>query len=837
MMKKICFLLIILLSGYYLEAQTLSGTVIDAATKKTIPGVIIYLPQAKLNATTDSVGRYTILQVPKGTYSVQAQLLGYATATKQVTIIGPATLNFSLALSTSTIQEVVITSLGNVTNTLRSPVPVAMVTHDALLQSTSSNAVDAIALQPGVSEVTTGPGVSKPEINGLGYNRVLTLMDGERQEDFQWGDEHGILIDPYVIYDAEIVRGAASLQYGANAMAGVVSFKPEPFPENGTIQGSVLGEYQTNNGLIGTSVDVGGNNKDLEWDLRASSEEAHCYWDPKDGYVWGTAFTQSDIRGVLGLNEKWGYSRLSISLLQRQIEIPDGNRDSATGKFEFDFPQPTTDGSNPQLYPTRSNFLSYSPNIAGYQVLDHDELWWQNSFNAGQGSIKADIGYSQSHREEIDSGTIAAENMTVHDIPYSIKYQIEGDHSGLKFTGGVNGMYEFMTNASEPTAPYIGDFEIPNYTDFDIGGYAILNKDYKNLSVSGGLRYDYRTMTGQPMYLANYNTPEQIQVPTGIAGAYTQFPAFNRNFNGISGSIGASYQLPGKNYVKLNLAKSFRAPAISELTSNELDPANIYRLGNPNLKAESGYEVDAAFGNNGKQINFEVDGFCNYINNFIFDNKIPSKLGGDSLQLGEPVYKYDANTALIAGVSAYLNIHPTNAKWIELDNSFTYIYSIFLNQGNSDSTRYVPFTPAPRLTSNVKFNIPTEHTILKSTYVEIGLAHYWAQNDIYSAEYNELPSYAYTLYNAGVGTNFVSKKTKRVVCSLFINCTNLMNIAYFDHTSRPVYFLTYHGVDAITVTNPTQGIYNMGRNVGFKLIVPFGNGTKTSSAPLNPDNY
>ena len=85
--------------------------------------------------------------------------------------------------------------------------------------------------QPGIDQVTTGPGVSKPEINGLGYNRVLVLFDGERQEDFQWGDEHGILIDPYAVYSAEVIRGPASLQYGANAVAGVVSFKSEPLPE------------------------------------------------------------------------------------------------------------------------------------------------------------------------------------------------------------------------------------------------------------------------------------------------------------------------------------------------------------------------------------------------------------------------------------------------------------------------------------------------------------------------------------------------------------------------------------------------------------------------------
>lgn len=848
--------------GIYAGAQTLSGRVTDSATHQPIPGVIISIPQLKLGAATDTGGYYKIDQVSKGTYDLEAQFLGYASSIKHVKITGATTLNFTMTESASSMQEVIVTALGYQTTNMRAPIPVLPVTHEMLLQTTASNVIDAIALLPGMNEITTGPGVSKPEINGLGYNRVLTLFDGERQEDFQWGDEHGILIDPYAVYSAEIIRGAASLQYGANAVAGVVSFKSEPHPESGTVQGSVLQEYQTNNGMIGTSFDVAGNHNGFIWDLRASNEEAHCYTDPKDGYVWGTAYTQQNIRGSLGLDKKWGYSHLSFSVLHRDAQIPDGNRDSATGAFIFDVPQPTGYGGNPQYYtaanapspyligtlvpgtgqvaPTRSDFLSYNPlKAAVYQILQHETIWWQNSINVGEGKLGVDIGYTQSLRREDDTGTYPEENMTVHDIPYSIKYQVESANSGLKLTAGVNGIYEWCNNYSEVPAPYISDYEIPNYRDFDIGGYAIVQKDFKNLTLSGGVRYDLRTITGDPMYLANYATPAQQQVPAGTAGAVTQFPNFNQSYTGTSASFGGTYQLPEHNYVKLNVAKSFRAPSISELTSNELDPSNIFRLGDAKLKAESGYEMDVAFGNNGKDISYEVDGFANYISNFIFPSKLSSVNGGDSLQLGAPVYKYGATNAIIAGVSAYFNIHPADTKWLEIRNGFTYIYSYIPNA--TDSTDHLPFTPAPRLTMEVKFKLSDrQHSILKGTYIQFGAEHDWAQNNIYSADWNELPSIAYTLYNVGVGTNFVNRKTHRTVASLFINCTNLMNLAYVDHTSRPQYFwayngayagLTNNGVTSAVVTQQSQGIYNMGRNVGIKLIYPFG-GHKVSETEM-----
>ncbi|MGP8217317.1 MAG: TonB-dependent receptor [Bacteroidia bacterium] len=847
--KHLIIIISSIVSVYTNGQNSLHGKITDAQSGETIPGAVIYLPELKVGTSSDSTGKYYISSLPRGSYEVEVRLLSYATAVKQVTINGSTGLNFSLTASSASSKEVVITALGNVTNTLRSPTPVTVVTHEMFLQESSTNVVDAIATQPGITAITTGPGVSKPEINGLGYNRVLTLFDGVRQEEFQWGDEHGVLIDPYAVNDAEIIRGPASLQFGANAVAGVVNFKSGAFTENGTIQGSVTTEYQTNNGLIGNSEDIGGNNNGFVWDLRASSEGAHCYWDPKDGYVWGTAFNQDNIKATIGLNREWGYTRLMVSFLHKQIEIPDGNRDSATGQFEFDTPQ-----GNPQyytsvalkgqlipgtgqVYPNTANYMSYNPDISSYQVLDHYVISWQNSINVGKGRILADIGYTQSHRQEIDTGVVPEENMYVNDIPYSIKYQVKGDTSGLKFTGGFNGMYESMQNGTEPVYPYIGDFEIPNYNLFDIGGFAILEKDYKNLTLSGGLRYDSRVMAGQSMYLANYFTSSQEIVPEGTPGAFSQFLPFNHTYTGFSGSIGATYQLPQNSYIKINLVRSFRAPAINELTSNEVNPGgDLYELGDRNLKPEEGYQGDIAIGNNGRDVNFEVDGFYNYINNFIFSDRLTNIHGGDTTALGKSIFQYKANTAIITGVAAYFNIHPADTKWIEIDNGFTYTYSYMLNR--TDSTRYVPWTPAPRLTSEVKFKLKTSnHRILTDTYFKFGLAKYWAQNDIYSAYWTELPSQAYTLYNLGLGTNFADPKTSRLICSLYFNITNLMNIAYADHTARTQYFWAYnstsnptnYGKSPAIVTEPNQGIYNMGRNVGFKLVFPVG-GHKTMNA-------
>jgi iron complex outermembrane receptor protein len=813
--KALLFTIALIFAAELTEAQNMfKGKVTDKITGQAVPGVTITIPDLKIATSTAANGAYLLQRLPKGEYLVQVSAIGYASETKVVDLGDTYSVDFKLSASNYELSDVVVTALGNTTTRKRATIPITIVTNKMIREGAANTAIDLVSSLPGVNAITEGSGTTKPQINGLGFDRVLTLMDGVPQEDFQWGDDHGILIDPYAVHDAEIIRGPASLQYGASAEAGVICFKSAPLPENGTVVGSVLTEYHTNNGYLGTSLNIAGNHNGFVWGLQASGEEAHSYSNPKDGYVWGTAWNQLNDRLVLGINRSWGYSRLTLSALHRRIELPNGNRDS-TGRFMFDFPQ------NGKIYPTRSDFLSYNANIASDKSLGEYQAWWQNSLNVGKGKLGLDIGFTRSVHHDIDTGSVGSGNLLVNDIPFSFKYQIAGDSSGLKLTTGINGLYEFQRNGAAPPAPYVPDYEIPNYTNFEIGGYAIVEKNFKNLTLSGGLRFDRTDFVGDPMSL---NDAGNI-VPTGTPGSTVQFSAFNNTYSGLSGSIGASYRLPENNYVKLNVSKSYRAPAINELTSNGLNiGSNLVQVGNRNLKAEQGYQIDLAYGYDGKDVSVEADGFYNHISNFIFANRT------DSLSGGFPIYQYlSTNTAIITGVSGFLNIHPAAAKWLEIDNGFTYIYSHIPNE--TDSTKHLPYIPAPHLNSEVKLRLGDRHnSILKGTYLKFGLQHDWAQNNVYSAFYTELPSAQYTLFNAGAGTNFVNPKTGRTICSLYINCTNLTNVAYADHLNLAQYFLAYNGTP-VTVTKPSQGIYNMGRNISFKLIFPFGgNSNKTVSA-------
>ena len=122
------------------------------------------------------------------------------------------------------IGELTVTGVAGQTKMQNMPAPVSVVTPRELLSSVGTNIVDVISHEPGMAQLTTGSGIAKPIIRGLGYNRVLVISDGVRQEGQQWGDEHGLEVDALSVHSAEIMKGPASLMYGSSS-----SSIPRPF--------------------------------------------------------------------------------------------------------------------------------------------------------------------------------------------------------------------------------------------------------------------------------------------------------------------------------------------------------------------------------------------------------------------------------------------------------------------------------------------------------------------------------------------------------------------------------------------------------------------------------
>lgn len=820
----ICLLFFISVSGF--AQHELKGVIKDSRTGSYLQGAIVYIPDLKAGAISDSLGNYRLRNIPAGNYLVEASLVGYSRVLTTITVRDIVQMDYSLTPSPTELDDITVTGVPAATDKQKSPVTVSTMSYKELSENASTNVIDAIARVPGVSAMTDGQSISKPVIRGLGYNRVLTINDGVEQVDQAWFDEFGIEADPDAVNRYEILKGPASLAYGSDAIAGVVNLIPErPLPE-GQMKGNLLFNYQTNNGLINNMAYLAGTRNGIAWSVRVDNIMAHAYQDPYDGYALNSQFSNFNTDGTIGLHRKWGFTQLHISYFDMHTGIVDGTRDSASGQMERQVSYPGLNGGQPTyVLPTHQEVVSYTPFCID-QHIRHTKLVWDNSIAVGAGRITGIFSWQKNQRQEANDPTMPdtpdiyySSNGATYDVRY-ISPQI----GNFNVSAGLNGVSQFSKSLGTLML-------IPNYNFFQIGGFVIAKETIGKVNLSGGLRYDTRTFHGIDHWV---DSTTQAPVSPDAPNAFHEFPGFTSHFSGVSFSAGAAYDLTKNVYLKANIARGWRAPNVAECGANGVhDGTVVYEIGDPTLKPETSLEEDIVFGVNSKDINVELDLFNNSIHDFIYAQGLQSVFGGDSINnslnaagLGDaPVYKYTQGKARLYGGEITLGIHPSSIHWVELNAGLSIVYGSLLNA--PDSVKYLPFVPPTRITADLKFHLIPGAKGIRNTYLKIGMLDCFQQNDIYRqyAIYNGLNTaltpfeYAastsatkgYVLFSAGAGGDIISKG--RVFCQVYITCTNIFNTAYMDYMSRFKYYPVNYSTDRV-------GVFNMGRNLSVKLLIP-----------------
>jgi iron complex outermembrane receptor protein len=822
-----------LLAGPGPDLGTLTGTVTDKADGKPVVGATISIPDLKTGTTTDINGKFSITLATKGIHLVQVSYVGYATFNQNVDFTTISHLDVQLSLSTIEAGEVVVTGVSKATEIKRAPIPIVAVGKSYMDQhSASGNVIDAVANLPGISAVTTGPNISKPFIHGLGYNRVVTAEDGIRQEGQQWGDEHGIEVDQNSIDRIEIIKGPASLSYGSDAIGGVVNLLTPPPPPDGKILGYASGVYGTNNGLINGTLRLQGNRNGLVWGTQLSEKLAKDYQDQHDGRVYATNFNEKDARGMIGLNKSWGYSYLNASLFDDLQAIPDGSRDSATRKFTYQI----TDADTVRPIVPGSVLNSYSiPTL--HQHVQLYRIYNVSSFALGTGSLLVNLGWQYSHRREFthpQNPDVPGLNLELHTYTYDIKYNFTIGH-GYETSVGVNGMYQ------DNALGYSTDFPIPAYHQFDIGPFFVEKKSFGKLDITGGARVDTRIFSGQSAYIDTTTPYFPVlytgQNPLSAPGVIQQFPSLNKTFSGFSGSLGATYNFSDRFLIKANIARGFRAPSIAELSANGPDPGSqIYHVGNSNFKPEFSLQGDVGAALTLAHVTASVSLFDNQLSNYIFQEQIldangsPERVNPDGSPNPNGEYSkftYVQSKARINGGEFYLDIHPV--PWLHFENALTLTYGTNLIDGGKgpDSLKYLPFMPPPHTHSELRATTAKGFGRIRSGYVFIGFDHYNPQNRFFAAYGTETYTAGYNLLSAGIGMKLVNA-AGRSILELYFEGTNLANVNYQSNMSRLKYF-----DNPVVPPGIQPGIFNMGRNVSFKVVVPFDLSPKERPSPAS----
>ncbi len=799
---------------------SLSGRVTDASGSP-LAGASAYIPDLRIGSVADSNGNYSINDIPSGNYLVEIKYIGYRTILKNIYINENKMQDFSLVIAATEQAEIVVTGVSKAVSIRRDPVPMAVVNKNYINDHPAAgNVIAEMSNIPGVSAVTTGPNISKPFIRGLGYNRVVTAEDGIRQEGQQWGDEHGIEVDQNSIDRIEVIKGPASLSFGPDAIGGVVNLLTAPPVEEGKILGSATANYGTNNGLINGSLNLRGNQNGFVWGTVLSDKEAKNFQNQHDGRVYATGFKEKDARIMFGLEKSWGHSYMNASVFDDLQDIPDGSRDSLTRKFTYQI----SDADTVRPIVPESVLNSYNIPVL-HQHVQLSRIYNNTSVHLGNGNLLVNLGYQYSHRREFThpaNPDIPGLNLELTTYTYDVKYNFLFG-KGYETTFGLNGMYQ------NNSLGYGTDFPIPAYKQFDFGPFFVLKKTFGKLDLSGGVRFDTRSFKGQAAYL-DTTVPYFPKLYVGDKPASgqnitEQFTALKKNFSGPSGSFGGTYNFSDKFLLKANIASGFRSPSIAELSANGADPGSqIYHVGNSDFKPEFSVQGDFGAFLNLKNISASVELFDNHIENYIFQQQIldangnPERVNADGSANPNGIYSkftYVQSKARIDGGEFSLDIHPI--PMIHFENSLSLIYGTNLGkEGNvPDSLKYLPFIPPLHTHSEIRVNFAKAFKKFRNLYVFAGFDHFNAQNRFFSAYGTETYTAGYNLLSAGIGANLVNAAGKNIV-ELYIEGTNLANDNYQSNMSRLKYF---DNPDVPPGIQP--GIFNMGRNISFKILVPF----------------
>lgn len=740
-MKKAVIFIFIGLSCIYAGAQTLvSGKVTDQ-NGKPMSGVTVYIPYLNKGTVSNNEGKYIIKNLPVGKIVIQFSFIGYNTKIETITLkSGQSNLDISMTEAIVESQEVVVTG-GTISSQHQNAVKIDILRSRDIFLSGTSNFVQSLSKIPGVEMIAKGEGVSKPVIRGLSMNDILVLNNGVRIENYQFSENHPMGIDDNDVDQVEVIKGPASLLYGSDALGGVINFiKGKPAPV-GTISGDFSSQLFSNTNGFNTSLGIKGALKNVYAGVRVSMKSHEDFKQGNGAFVPNSRFKEWSLSANSGFTGK-----------------------KFTSRFTYDFFAQKLGMTVPSVITQISE--AGRKNEIWYQDLSHHCLSNQTKVFFGRFKWETTIGMQQAQRKLFKTLDIPSVEMKLGTITYESKLIFQPNDKSHYVTG-IQGLSQSNRNQSNRSDQFLPDANVLN-----LGLIAFAQHSFRQkLNLQGGIRYDY------------YRTETFALGTVGTEGYH--IPVF-KAFSSVNGSMGATYQYSDKLLFRANIAKAFRVPNLSELTSNG-EHGSRYEIGNELLNPEHAYECDISTHYHGKFLSFDLAGFYNHIDDYIYITPT-----NETASSGLNIFRFSQTNARLYGGEAVIHFHPIKTPWLHCKAIFS---SVTGRRADGD---YLPFIPARKIYYEIRAG---KDSILffKQSYIWISGQSALEQN---FPSLFETGTQSYTLINAGMSTD-INIGNQKLLLGLSVN--NIFDIAYFDHLS----------------TLKPLGFYNQGRNISLAVKIPF----------------
>ncbi|MBZ0203389.1 MAG: TonB-dependent receptor [Ignavibacteria bacterium] len=749
-----------------LSVNNLNGIVTDK-NNKPLEFVSVFVNDLGLTSATDSKGRFSFNGISNGSHILTFKLSGYASRSLDVNLTGNDTL-YSILLEESLIEIPVIDVTGsfNASEISESTFSITELTSRTITKSRSQNLAETIQNIPGISNVSTGTGIGKPVIRGLTSQSVLVIHDGVKQESQSWGDEHGPELSLFDLDRIEILRGPASLVYGADGIGGVINVISKPLEFSNikrpvyyggfTLGGFSVDKQYFTNGTLGFGTKnfglkghfgyrKSGNTITPDGTFTINTPEGKK--EIQGGELFNSASKELEGGVNLGINGNFGMMNLGFELFDRELQIHED-------------PLEDSEATPNQKVQTKQFSLESNINLSAKLKLEPV------------------LSYQLQTRKEFESiEDKSAVNEALHLDLKTFDGALKLHH---EFSSKMSGTFGVSFNRQD-NKTLVEEKLIPNYYANTTGVFLMEKLDLSKITFSAGARFDNKKLNIEETVFEMDSTgnPLRTLTPQSIT------------FEAVSGSFGIVYTPSEYLNIFANIGRGWRPPSEFELFVDGVhEGTGRYERGIKTLntlaepKPEASINSDLGIRLNYKQLSIQISAYRNMVDNFIY----PS-ITGDTID-GLPVFNIKQSMSTFYGYEYSVQYQPV--KWIVLMAGGDYVNTLNNATGNP-----LPFTPPMKNIFELKVQRQNLGSLLNA-YFKLSAKIVSAQDNV---DILETRTAGYTLLNAGIGFDLCLAGS---IASLDLSIDNLADTKYVDHLSR------YKGY-----------AMNPGRSFNLQLNLPF----------------
>ena len=638
MQKKIMLIFFLLIFCFDVQSQhSITGKV---STQAMTPIIGSHIHIGKKTVSSDEKGNYAIKNLPAGKLNVHVSYVGYQSIDTLITLTASIVLDFKLKESTNRLSEVIVMQQKNTINNSILEQKLKLETIEKYSNQSLGDALKEIA---GVSTLKTGNAIVKPIINGLYGSRVPIINNNVRLEDQQWGTEHAPNLDINSAGKITVIKGASGLQYGGDAVGGLVIIEPVSVKKD-TLLGKTISNFDSNGrgGSVSSSIHKGNV---VGWSYNALGTFKYIGDKTAPDYVLSnTGNRELNFSGDIKFSRKKYDFTAFYSFFNAKIGILSA---SHVGN-SFDLYQ----SINNQV-PAVVNDFTYSINSPRQEVQHHIAKANFNYYWNEMASLSFQYAFQFNKRLEFDVRRRNYMNTAALDLDlktHSILIDFKKVSHDWTIKSGTNASYQ--TNFANPETgirPLI-----PNYDKLDLGVYGIVaHQFFNNFAVEAGLRYDFSNLEATKYYFkSRWNErgydPEFSNFIVSDYDGTQWLTEPNFVFHNVSASAGIHKEFDNQLDWYVNMSLATRNANPSEFFSDGLHHSTgVIELGDLALKKEQSVKFSTTVQKKWRSFSLEINPYVSNIRNYMFLRPTDFET---TIRGTFPVWEYQQTRAIISGI-------------------------------------------------------------------------------------------------------------------------------------------------------------------------------------------